>query len=709
MSDVAQLGIQVTSKGIKENTDGLDKLSGAAARAEAATDGLAGANRGAVGAASAAAKAYSSEGAAAASASKQIEMANRAANQNTAGLVRTHNTANLAAQGFDIVTTAAGGMSAGLIGMQQGLQIAQVAMMTTDGFVKTLGASLMAMLSPITLIAVALTTLVAVLIQAVNWTKLAQSALNALADILDDIAPYAIAAAAALALIYGPTIVAGIVSMIALLSRLVVVAAEIGVSFAAAWVAAMGPVGWVILGFATVLAAAVVFRDELRSIFGRDVVNDAKTAANYIIGSFVAAYHDIVFVWSNFGNIIGLAIQSAVNAVIKGVNEMVKQAAAGVDTLVATLNKALPSSAQIPSIGDVGDTIKSWDGGYEDRMKRLTGDRNKQIQSDLSHDYLRDFGGAIEKGASAASDKLKELSKWMSTVDEKAKKGSGGKSDLEKYGDIVSGAERRIAALEAERNALGLSEEAAAALRYETEFLNQAQQRGITLTAAQKGELSALAQVMAQTEAETKKMGLAIEFSKDLTKGFFDDFFSSIESGKSVWESFGDAALGVLDRIADKLLNDVVDALFEVNKAGSGSGGGLLSGILGLFGGGQMGIAKAGGIGMYAAGTPAARPGVAWVGEKGPELVRFKGGEEVIPNHKLRASNRNNAGSGGQGNSHFTFNSNVTVSGNGDKELMSRMQQATQTQLREGFDQFSRNVLPGRVNQINEDPYAVGA
>jgi hypothetical protein len=74
-------------------------------------------------------------------------------------MVKTHNTANLAAQGFDIGTTAAGGISAGLIGMQQGLQIAQVAMTTSGGFAKTLGAALLAMLSPVTLLAVGLTTL----------------------------------------------------------------------------------------------------------------------------------------------------------------------------------------------------------------------------------------------------------------------------------------------------------------------------------------------------------------------------------------------------------------------------------------------------------------------------------------------------------------------------------------------------------------------
>lgn len=41
-------------------------------------------------------------------------------------------------------------------------------------------------------------------------------------------------------------------------------------------------------------------------------------------------------------------------------------------------------------------------------------------------------------------------------------------------------------------------------------------------------------------------------------------------------------------------------------------------------------------IGNFAAGTPAAAPGWAWVGEQGPELMNMRGGEIIIPNHALR-------------------------------------------------------------------------
>lgn len=644
MADVATLGLQVESGSVQKGTDALNQLTGAAARAEAAANGLSGTNRGATGAAAAAAKAYATEGAAAASASKQIEMMNRAANQNRAS--SRGNLGNIAAQFQDIAVSAQMGMGPLQIALQQGTQLAAV-LSSMERPVQGLGAAFLSVLSPASLLTIGIIALVAAGLQMVDWAKLAQSALMAVADVLETVAPYAIAAAAALALIYAPSIVVGIVNVIAVLSRLIVAAGTVAASFTAAWLAAMGPVGWVIAGFSAVLAAAIIFRDEMQQIFGRDIVADAKTGANFVIGSFVAAYHDIKFLWGQFPNVIGAAAIGAANAVIKAMTDMVQRGAGLIDSFASKANQWLPEGMQLGTIGDLGlDKDFQFANKYAEELAAAADKRNGQIASDLSADYLADFGGAIARGASAATSKLKELAASLTEVDEKSKKRTGGKSEQEKYTDIVAAAERQIAALEAERDAIGLTEQAAAALRYETQLLNEAQQRGISLTDAQKSELSSLAQVMASIEEETRQMGIALDFAKEVTGGFFDDFFAGIENGKSVWASFGDAALGVLDRIADKLLNDVLDAVFQVSGAGAGAGGGGL--LSWLFGGGSK-VDPWAGLRGYANGTSSARSGVAWVGEKGPELVRFKGGEEVIPNHRLqRPANGNVAPSGGQ-------------------------------------------------------------
>src|SRR5690606_36732985 len=136
------------------------------------------------------------------------------------------------------------------------------------------------------------------------------------------------------------------------------------------------------------------------------------------------------------------------------------------------------------------------------------------------------------------------------------------KKAADAYERIVAGAREFIAAQELERQVLGMSEQAANALRYEFDLLNEAQRAGITLTAAQRAELSGLAQQMASAEAETSRLREALDFAKDVTKGFFSDLRFGLEQGKGFWESFANAATRALDRIVDKLLFDVIDAIF---------------------------------------------------------------------------------------------------------------------------------------------------
>lgn len=50
---------------------------------------------------------------------------------------------------------------------------------------------------------------------------------------------------------------------------------------------------------------------------------------------------------------------------------------------------------------------------------------------------------------------------------------------------------------------------------------------------------------------------------------------------------------------------------------------------------GIVSMSRGGGYVGYASGTDSARRGLAWVGENGPELVRFRGGEQIIPNDRL--------------------------------------------------------------------------
>jgi len=160
----------------------------------------------------------------------------------------------------------------------------------------------------------------------------------------------------------------------------------------------------------------------------------------------------------------------------------------------------------------------------------------------------------------------------------------GGKSEADMYDDIVKSAERRIASLQAEHDALGLTEEAANRLMYQTDLLNDAQQRGIDLTGPQREQLTTLAETMARVEEETRQASEAMEFQKDVLHGIFGDLRNALDDGKITWEEFGDVAMGVLDKVIDKIEDDLVDAMVNLNSGSAG--GGFLSGLFSLFGGG---------------------------------------------------------------------------------------------------------------------------
>jgi len=216
---------------------------------------------------------------------------------------------------------------------------------------------------------------------------------------------------------------------------------------------------------------------------------------------------------------------------------------------------------------------------------------------------------------------------------------------------------------------------AVAKAKAETDLLLAAEKdkKSITpeLTAQIKAQAEGYAQAVVEqnrlTEA-TKKAQETMQFVKNTTAGFINDLRDGLRNGESLWEAFGNAALSVLDRITDRLLNQVLDAVFQVSNAGAGGGGGFLSGLLGgIFGGGKGAFPSAPGASLYASGTVSARAGMALVGEEGPEIVRFGGGEQVVPNHRLSSAfngGRQAANTNAPQSMHVTVGVSVDQSGN---------------------------------------------
>ncbi|QSZ57220.1 hypothetical protein [Rhizobium sp. ZX09] len=428
-------------------------------------------------------------------------------------------------------------------------------------------------------------------------------ALRDLIRYLPTVAEYAAVAGGALVAMFSPVILSAVGSLTVAIGSGLVGAIRL---LTAAIVS--NPLGALAVGIAAAVVAIYHFRDEIQKALGGDVVQIAKDAANFVIGSFVAAFEDIKFVWQSFPNIIGAAVIGAANLVIKVVNDMVNGAKMAVNDLISAVNN-IPG-VSIGALATDGATVDEITNPFADALSGAVDQRNAAVNAALNHDYIGQLGKAFEGATPAAVN----FGNAIGGVNKELAAGSGsegkkrGKTEAEKYSEIVDRANRRIASLKAEQQAIGLTEEAAAALQYQTDLLNMAQQRSIELSSAQRAELTGLAASMAGIEVATTKMRDALDFAKDATNGFLSGFRQGIENGEGLWKSFGNAALNVIGKIADRIQTQLVDALFSAGSlfgggSKSASGGGLLDGlfsglgkIFGFARGGSILPGGAGGI-----------------------------------------------------------------------------------------------------------------
>jgi hypothetical protein len=168
-------------------------------------------------------------------------------------------------------------------------------------------------------------------------------------------------------------------------------------------------------------------------------------------------------------------------------------------------------------------------------------------------------------------------------------------------------------------------------------------------------------------------------------------------TGTSYVEKFnsalGDASKNVgqfgngLGKIGESLSTSMFPAAPSAPAAG---GGGWLSSLGGLFGGGGQNLSKYVGLtGLFADGTNNAPAGYALVGEEGPELVKFRGGEQVHTNTKSRDMMRDGGGRSG-GNQRPQLIVNVQ-GGSGDNHIRELARQGAQ----EAVYQYNEGQING--------------
>lgn len=402
-------------------------------------------------------------------------------------------------------------------------------------------------------------------------------------EYLPVLAEYAAVAGGALAVMAGPAILSSIGSMTVAIGTGLVGAVKL---LTAAIVA--NPLGALAVGIAAAVTAIYHFRDEIQKAIGVDVVGIVKAAANYILNSFRAAYEDLKFIWGNFGNIMGAAVIGGVNIAIKAINSLADTAKLVMNDLIDTMNMLPGVSIGKFNVGNlVGEIANPYAAAMEETIKQHAA-RIKQIMSD-------DLIGTMSAAFSVSTPGAMELNNALETISTSA---GGAASKLKE----MQAEAARI--FEATRTPLE---------QYQAQIarLNELLAAGAINQDTYNRAVAQAQDAFTKAEQAGKK-----------TEGVFENI------GQSIAQSFGSAFQSLIDgskKVKD-VLRDLLAQLGQmlVNRA-------FTSLVGGLFGGGFGGFK----IPRFATGTNYAPGGLAWVGERGPELVSLPRGSQVIPNHKL--------------------------------------------------------------------------
>ncbi|OLF81281.1 hypothetical protein AWH62_00985 [Maricaulis sp. W15] len=346
--------------------------------------------------------------------------------------------------------------------------------------------------------------------------------------------------------------------------------------------------------------------------------------------------------WSRLPVILGDVVLGAANRVIAGMEAMVNGAVDRINGLI----DMLPDWVEVDRLGQVhmGRIINPFEG---------MSDTFGEALSDLPGDIAAEMVSVMQQAAASAADTLDDDPMgdfYRGTRDRavarardraNAREGDSERAVENPYRNLVRGARDFIAAQEIERQAMSLTDQAAAALRYEHDLLNQAMRANIKLTPAQREEIEALAREMASAEHETEALRERIDFLRTQTRSFIEDMREGMRQGMTVWEAFGSAVERVISRLVDRSLDQLIDAIFQTRDAmastGAGTGGG--GGIGGFISQVFAGFFANGGM------IPAGQFGI--VGEAGPEpVIGTSQGAKVLPNSALRSMGNGRQNSG---------------------------------------------------------------
>ncbi len=477
------------------------------------------------------------------------------------------NTANIAAQFQDIGVTAAMGMSPMTIALQQGTQLSAI-INSMSNPLKGIAEAFGSIINKTSLLAMGFAGLIAVIIQTVNWTAVAKSSLNMLADALVTIGPYALAAGAALSLIYAPSIISGLRSVVAGLYE--IVTAEVLVTTAWASLPAV---------LAAILGAAAYYIFQ----FADKTIKGFRGTFNVVIGLFVGMVNSFGAILRGtdlsqaFMELLVTPVKAAFQVVITSINGYIK----AINLVLSKMNSDTRLSLiEIPKAFEF--TAK----GLKGMGNTITNEIAKA--TDPKKDYVGKIGQTVGAGLEWASEKVRGFAQTIGVI---------------------------------------------------------------------PPEMEKAAKATKETKDEVYAFQEALDFTKSVAQGFFQDIANGLKQHKSLWETFSTAIVNALDKIFNKMIEAGVNDLFK-GMTSNGSGDGIQSIIQGFLFNSKGNVFQNNGVqkfanggaftnGIYSSPTMfqfANGGSFGVMGEAGPEAVMpLHRGSDGSLGVKTSSANNNNA------------------------------------------------------------------
>lgn len=520
---------------------------------------------------------------------QQIHAQIAGSNTREAAQANRFNTGNIAAQFQDVAVTSAMNMNPLTIGLQQGTQLAYV-LGQSKAPLADFAAGVKNLISPVTLLSVGLTALVAVIIQAVDWVNVGKTALNGLASVFDwvgdslDTVIIGLTAVSIGVLTLNDNLRMNLIlSLTASYEKVLYFTSVIKTGFIPALTKAYTVIKNVVTGI-------TAFASKNPLIAGLMLVTTVFTAFTSKAENSEGIFHKIASWFREIAESIGLA-KSELTEWEEDLTKMLDKAKAELD------EKQFENSLIGLSKGEAAYQRmyrKLWKG-----MMEKSPDNIPDLTTALEIRNLSEQARTLEEDAEAKRKNLK-ATEDAARAQEKLFKTTQNLTNS--YKDLIASGWEKVEDMKFEQSIQGMSEydqtiaKTTRDLEKQVEAIRQrALAEGVELPILKnyKSEIEEIAQATADTklqmDMQTESLKLqdeVINFYSSTTKSFFSDMKSGLKEGQSAWEAFGNAVLNILDKIADKMMNMAVDAIFnglQTDSAGNknqGFLGSLISGTM---------------------------------------------------------------------------------------------------------------------------------